>query len=157
MQKGFSRMPTAAFVILTVAACLLASRHLFGQEPNPSADVSDLTMTCISCTEQTGSFTITNVTDEPAPVTIETITGSIEFIGRRGKRTTCTTPTFAFSAGPGTVIGPGEELLVTYTATCGDPCPDEARELKNFVDVKLVGRNKLFHGSGSCDLEFEDD
>jgi hypothetical protein len=47
-------------------------------------------------------------------------------------------------------------VTVNYTLTCADPCPDETREVKNFVHVRIEGRDKLFRGSGSCDLAFEE-
>ena len=120
---------------------------------NPSIDVTDLAVTCGDnpCV-QTGSFDIINVSDDPRTVTVESFTGSIVFIGQGGVKTACgttviqTVPPFPFS------IGPGLTQTVTYTLTCTDCPPEasEAREIQNFVDVHLDGRDKAFRASGSC-------
>ena len=127
-----------------------------GNCPNPSVDLTDLDVICGDdpCV-QTGSFDIINVSDDPRTVTVESITGTIVFIGQgggQGGKTECeatliqTVPAFPFN------IGPGQTQTVTYTLTC-DECPpeaSEAHEIKNFVDVRLEGRDKDFHASGSC-------
>lgn len=119
---------------------------------NPSIDLTDVAATCLSCSEQTGSFEITNVSDEPRPVTVESIDISIVFIGKGGVRTECDGEIFTSSIAPGDTIAPGATVTVTYTVTCPAGCPPDTRAVQNIVDVKLVGRDKVFRATGGCDL-----
>jgi len=122
----------------------------------PSIDLSDLAVTCISCNEQTGSFVITNVTDEPMSVTVESIDFNIVFIGKRGVKTECDGEIFASSIAPGDTIAPGATVTVMYTVMCPADCPPDTRAVQVLVDVTLVGRDKVFHASGGCGLASED-
>ena len=143
------RIAAALVGLLAVAGVLVGNP----QARRPSVDLSELELYDAGspppeCTT-IGDFTITNSTGDGS-VFPETITGGMEFIGRAGVRTQCANPILTITSlgQPGGEIFIGESAYVSYELVCGGGCPVGTREVKNYIYVKVAGRDKIFFTSG---------
>jgi hypothetical protein len=137
------------------AGLCAASGALIGhpQARRPSVDVTDLVLYDSGsrppqCTT-IGDFRIINTTGDGS-VTPEAFYPAMEFIGPQGVRTPCQNVIFTLrSTGqPGGEIPDGDFAYVAYEMQCAEGCPANTRETKNYIEVKIFDRDKLFFSSG---------
>jgi hypothetical protein len=143
------RIAVAIGAVLAVAGVLAGNP----QARRPSVDVTELELADAGsppppCTTS-GDFRIINTTGDGA-VTPEEFIPGMEFIGPRGVRTPCANVIFTLlSAGqPGGEIPTGDFASIAYEMRCAGGCPANTREVKNYIWVKIFGRDKLFFNSG---------
>jgi hypothetical protein len=129
----------------------------------PGIKVSDLRITGVTRPDPTtwraaGFFTITNDTDGGQAVQLERFGMAWQWLGPGGVRATCLQTRFQWTIA-GSLVTPGRwipgntTVRVDYWVRCEQQNPPWlAREVKNFVAIKLVGRSKLFGGSGTFRL-----
>ena len=146
--------------LLGAALLWLIAQPAVGDPPrqkptaNPGVTLSALTVSRADPRLAEGFFTITNTTSGGQSVQLERFAMAWQWIGQRGVRADCRMLRFRWTiAGaevtPGTVIPGNAQVRVDYLIACDHDPPFLARELKNFVVVKLMGRDKFFAASGT--------
>jgi hypothetical protein len=120
----------------------------------PGIKLSSLKISQADARRTEGAFTITNDTEGGLAVQLEQFAMAFQWIGIAGVRADCRAVRFQWTIGgttvaPGRVIPGNTTVRVDYVVACDHDPPFLARELKNFVAIKLVGRSKIFGASGS--------
>ena len=120
---------------------------------NPSINVTDITLTSADQQSAFGFFAVANTSGGGQAVTVEDVTMSWAWIGEGGIRATCSAVTLTATIngepfGPGFVIAGDSSVPVDYRIVCYQSAPFVAREIQNFVSIKLVGRTTWFSRSG---------
>ena len=117
-----------------------------------TATLSSLNLALLDGETTTGTVTLTN-TSPVQSLQISSIALVMEFIGTSDATAPCGELSFFPSVAPGTILGVGQSLPISFTAVCTNSMPPlDLHEIMNLLAVTFVGSSTVWTSSAVSHL-----